>query len=358
MTDDLIINPGALPPRRAGFCWAAGWLTVLLMTIASTGGSAQVLTTEPATDTPNTAETDPTVLDTSTLYEMIHRASIEVLVDGRLAGSGIVVREDGRALTACHVVWPGDGEIEVMLPDRRRVSAQIIAIDRGHDLALLALPADADDYDYLPLRDTPTAPGADVYLFGAPIFRHATMLHGTVARAEPTFEFQPTDGAYIRCLHIQGSAPRGTSAGHVIGIQSGQMLSRDAPQGVVFAAPAGPAIALLDRGRSQRTPTLGMALEELWEQGADDLDRWPRGQSGVVPVRITPDSPADRAGLSRNTLIVAIDGRVVIYRDDVMSAVRNQRPGSRIAITILRPNGQRSIVELTLGLLEDGWLGE
>src|SRR5947209_20475788 len=91
----------------------------------------------------NAAPRDGGRLDGAALYERVRGASVEILVAGRQDGSGWFASDDGLVVTAAHVVWghvgrKGDGHrVEVMSAKVGRIDAEIVAIDRGHGIALL-----------------------------------------------------------------------------------------------------------------------------------------------------------------------------------------------------------------------------
>ncbi len=160
------------------------------------------------------------------LYERAQRAGVELIVDGHLDGSGVVVSSEGLVLTAAHLVHGERLEIRSRHLGRHRVA--VVAVDVGHDLALLRLPRRTEAYPHLQLAQRSPQPPADVYLYGSPLYRHGVLLRGTLARSSPTYEYQPQRGHYVRVTHVSGSSPVGTSGGpwldprgRIIGIQSG-----------------------------------------------------------------------------------------------------------------------------------------
>jgi S1-C subfamily serine protease len=54
----------------------------------------------------------------------------------------------------------------------------------------------------------------------------------------------------------------------------------------------------------------------------------------VVPAK---DGPAAKAGLTKESLITAIDGKPVAFIDDLMAAVRSKRPGEEVTLQVLDP---------------------
>ena len=111
------------------------------------------------------------------LYKKISPACVEILVGGRLDGSGAIVCSSGLVLTACHVIRKQKQEIRSALsPQLGRKQLNLIATYRGSDLALLRLPKSDTPYPALPLAKSIPTEGKRVFLLGSPIFRHHLLL--------------------------------------------------------------------------------------------------------------------------------------------------------------------------------------
>lgn len=75
----------------------------------------------------------------SAVVALAQRSLVKVGNGRRGAGAGIIVRSDGLILTNAHVV-AGD-QIDVVLPSKQTLPAQVLAIDEELDLALLSVGA-------------------------------------------------------------------------------------------------------------------------------------------------------------------------------------------------------------------------
>ena len=145
------------------------------------------------------------------LYARLKQASIEVLVDDHLNGSGCLIAADGLAITAAHVIGRPGVRVEVLSPVAGRRTAEVVAVDLGHDLALLRAEPRDGGYPFLPVADALPPAGTEVYLLGTPIFRHAVLFRGTVACEEPSFEH--LNPGYVAVTTLAATAPSGTSGG-------------------------------------------------------------------------------------------------------------------------------------------------
>ena len=295
------------------------------------------------------------------VYHAVAAASLEIIVDGHLAGSGVVVDPAGWALTAGHAVIGAHGKVEVRSAVLARTVVEVTALDRGHDLALLRLPRRDMPYVAAPLADALPPVGTQVFLIGAPLFRHEVLFSGHVARDGLTFEYRPDQGHYMQVALLAAASPLGTSggpwfdrSGHVIGIQSGYIRDGNVPVGVAQIGPTRAVRALATRRTRAQTPSIGVALEELWEHPADVVARYPAGAQGTLIVRLSPDGPAERAGVRPMDLVTHVDDAPVTLRDEVLGAIWRRPPGAMVRLRLWRPGDGARDVTLTTISLEGG----
>jgi len=286
------------------------------------------------------------------LYRSARQASVFVLADGRHRGSGFFADPDGLIVTAAHMVKGTTKGLEVVSPAVGRLEAERVAIDLGHDLALLRVPKRREPYPWLPVAPQMPAPGEEIFLFGDPVFRHRLFLGGPVALLEPTYDYSPGTGCYIRVFFIAGTSPEGTSGGcwvdrrgRAVGVQSGYLNSTKAPAGIAMAGPPDAIRRLLATQTSPATTTLGTRLDELWTQPPGFIARFPKGTQGIVTVVPQKDGPVAKAGLTKESLITAIDGQPVLYIDDAMGIIRSKKPGDEVTLEVMDPGkpAQRTV---------------
>lgn len=299
----------------------------------------------------------------ATVFETARPASLEILVNGRHSGSGVVVDPKGMALTAAHVVASHQNRLEVLSPTAGRLAAELVAVDWGHDMALLRLPAKDQAYRAVELAKQAPTVGEEIYLFGVPIFRRPMLQRGMVSLPENGYEYYGNHHLYVSVRYVSVTIQHGTSGGpwlnaqgQLVGVQSGSLLDNGAMAGVAFMGPLPAARGLLNRQHSASTPSLGLAVEELWQHGEEQLKRFPPNTEGLVARAIRDDGPAARAGFHEWDLIQAVDDRPVQRVHELLDYVRSKRPGDSVRLKILAPDGagQRE-QDVTLGELEVGW---
>ena len=286
--------------------------------------------------------------DGAAIYETLRRASVEILIDGRMTGCGCFVDAEGLVLTAAHVVKGRKDGIEVLSPVLGRRTARRVAADPGHDLALLRVSGAGKPCPSLAVAARMPPPTAGVLLFSSPLWRHDLVLKGSVAKLAPSYCWQPALRCYVRCFYIAGASPVGSSGGcwvnargRIVGVQLGYLNNQDgSPVGIAFASPPDAIRRLLAAGRSQEAATLGGAMEELWTQSAGFIARLPKGTRGIVTPTLYKDGALARADLTKETIITGAEGRPVVYLDDLLTIVRSKKPGDEITLTVIEPIGK------------------
>jgi len=294
------------------------------------------------------AESRPAADDAKPLYDRVRAASVKILVNGRQAGSGCFVRPDGVVLTACHVVRNPKKHIEIISPLAGRLTAKRIATDYGHDLALLRVEGGPKKYPYLEVAPRMPAALEDVILFSSPIWRHDLALKGSVARPETSYCWQQSLDSYMRCIYIGGASPVGSSGGcwvdshgRIVAVQGGYLNHADkSPVGIAYASPPDAIARLVSGKEGGQIATLGAACEELWTQSEGFIARLPKGTRGIVSPRLMKGGALMKAGLTRETVILAVDGKDVEYLDELLGKVRSKKPGDEITLKVIEPIGK------------------
>ena len=277
--------------------------------------------------------------------QRLQAAAVEILVNGRLAGSGAVIDRDGIVLTAAHVANGKDLRIEVLLADKSRIPATVHGKDASHDILLLRLPKQSGGYNAIGLARKLPLVGSKAYLVGTPFFRHRLFFTGTVAQTHESAEF--LNPHYVEVFYIQSASPHGTSGGawvngngQVIGLQSAMLFVNNAPHGIAFVAPLSAIRNLLNAPQTIAVASAGFAVEELWEQPPNYLQRVTDGTTGLVIKVIVAGSPLEKAQVPIGAILTSVDGKPVQTRDSFINAIRAHKPGEEVTLTIRAPDNE------------------
>ncbi|HEX7573774.1 MAG TPA: PDZ domain-containing protein, partial [Bacteroidota bacterium] len=91
---------------------------------------------------------------------------------------------------------------------------------------------------------------------------------------------------------------------------------------------------------------LGVAIQDVTPRLAREKEL--HVKSGALVNNVTEESPADKAGIREDDVIVEFNGKSVEESDDLQSAVRSALPGDKTSVTFYRGQEKKSL-EVTLG---------
>lgn len=290
------------------------------------------------------------------LYRRCQAACVEVLVDGRHAGSGWFATPDGLLVTASHLFGDATGiRIEVLSDDDTRMPATLVALDRGHDLAVLRTGSRRGSGQWLPFAHKAPVVGEEIFQYGAPLFRSGTLQVGRIGSGRTAFEYYGDLREYVEVVHVSGMMQGGTSGGpwlnargEVVGLQSGVMSMDGRPVGIAYLVPAEFVRVLLGTMHDAQTPSLGLGVDELWQQSEEFLRKLPDGSEGLVVSVLQEDGPAAKAGLRVQDVITSVDGAKVIRIRELLRKIRAHHPGDTVLLGVITPGSagvvQRAVV--------------
>ncbi|MCX7804421.1 MAG: trypsin-like peptidase domain-containing protein [Planctomycetota bacterium] len=271
-------------------------------------------------------------------------------------GSGIIVGSEGEILTNEHVVR-GAEKIAVELHDRRRFEGRVIGSDIHSDLAVLRIPVSG--LKPIPLGDSSDdiRPGQWVVAVGSPFGLSNTVTVGVVSALNRSFFRSGGDTYYGNLIQTDAAVNRGNSGGalldlrgRLIGVNTVIFSQTGAYQGVGFAIPVNTVrerLPLLRQGREIQYGWLGVEPRDLTPDIAAAFNM--RDLSGVFVARVVPNSPAERAGIRRGSVILSVNGRALASHHDLIGAVERCPVGREAELEIVSPDGTRRRLKVRIG---------
>ena len=268
-------------------------------------------------------------------------------VDG--GGSGVVITPDGFVLTSAHVVAGADRGVASFV-DGRELTVEVVGADPLSDLAVLRtepselVPAELGDAETLQV-------GQLVVAIGNPNGFAGSVTAGVVSalgRSLPTRSGSATR-IVENVIQTDAALNPGNSGGaladgdgRVVGINTavaGVGLGLAVPINTTTRTIVG---ALMSEGRFRRA-YIGIAGDSrpLPPRLASALGR----KRGVEVVQVVEGSPADRAGLRAEDLIVEVGGSPVAGVDDLQRLMAGDVIGRTVSARVLR-RGDELEVEL------------
>lgn len=268
------------------------------------------------------------------------------------SGSGVIIDKSGIVLTNNHVV-AGGGKIVVKLHDGREFVATEAKTDPNTDIAVVRVKVDGDlpaavmgDSDAMRIGDW-------VLALGQPFGLQDTVTAGIISAKQRNVaitkhaEFLQTDAA-INPGNSGG--PLVNLEGEVIGINTAINSTSGGNQGVGFAIPVNVAkwvsSQLLKDGKVHRA-YLGVGIQPVTQELAGQFGM--KVPSGALVTEVFPDSPAAKAGIQSQDVIVEFAGRPITHAGQLPAIAGRSPIGSKQPVVVLR-DGKK--VQLTMTLRE------
>jgi serine protease Do len=298
------------------------------------------------------------------------------------SGSGVILTADGYIATNNHVVDNAD-KIEVILSNKRKVTAKIIGKDPNTDLALLKV--DVTGLPFVKMGNSDNVQiGEWVLAVGFPLDLQTTVTAGIVSAKtrsigiigsdqnrptrEEIEEYERTgkmpertgNTAIEAFIQTDAAINPGNSGGalvnangELIGINSAIASETGRNVGYGFAIPVNLAKKILEDFKEFGTVKrgyLGVSFpnprneeEVLAEKGLD-----PSKVQGVYVLDVVAGGAAQAAGVKAGDIIKKMDGVRVYDSPDLQEKIGRRRPGDRVALTLQRADGSSKDLTVTL----------
>lgn len=263
----------------------------------------------------------------------------------RGVGSGFIIDPKGYILTNHHVI-DGATRITIGLLTGERFPGKVIGIDKETDLAVIKIDADRD-LPVMKLGDSNASQVGDwVLAIGSPFGLDQTVTAGIISKKER----QPYPGAnFQQFIQTDAAINRGNSGGplvnmhgEAIGVNSQIATLTGDYNGIGFALPSNEAKfvcgQLLSNGKVKRG-FLGVTLDSVRGEFAR-VYKLPDAKGAIV-ADVSQDSggqptPAAKAGLQVNDVIIEFNGQQVQDHNDLIAKVAGTAVGQTVALTFLR----------------------
>ena len=244
------------------------------------------------------------------------------IVDG--LGSGVLISNDGKVLTAAHVVQTADVAC-VEFPDGQAIIARVIGSDIRSDVALLQLKETPRGVTPVTLGDSDKVEvGDQIFVIGAPYGISQTLSVGHLSgrhrlpgsnESATAVEFLQTDAA-VNTGNSGG--PMFDMEGNVIGLVSSIMSHSGGSEGLAFATSANTAKQLLLEHKPFWSGIDGLVVTGALAKALNVPQA-----AGVLVQRIGEGSIGSRLGINPGTLRVTIQGTDILIGGDVILDVNN-----------------------------------
>ena len=282
-----------------------------------------------------------------------NRANTYSIVSGRTelveqaTGSGVVITTQGHVVTNYHVV-EGASDVQVLWQDQY-LSAEVVGVDELTDLAVLRVTENVT----LPAVQMGSAEEVRVgdwaIVIGNPLGQQFadTVTVGVISALNRELE----DSSIVKMIQTDAAINSGNSGGgmfntkgELIGIPSIKFSTSGEDgvasiEGIAMAIPmdvVGPVVnSLIQYGKVTR-PKLGISVMTLRGSEEPTDGRIP---AGVYVSAVTKGSPAQKAGIQVDDIIIRVDGERVMRHTDLTNRIASHAAGDSVTLTIVRIPG-------------------
>lgn len=267
----------------------------------------------------------------------------------RGSGSGVIIRPDGYIVTNNHVV-AGATSIQVTLNNNQQYEATVVGTDPATDVAIIKV--DATNLPAIALGNSDALRlGEWVLAIGSPLGAQlrSTITAGIVSAKGRSMPDNSGEFKIESFIQTDAAVNPGNSGGalvnkkgELVGINTAIVSQTGSYTGYSFAVPVNivkrVADDLMDFGSVKRA-LLGITMGTVDKKFADEMKL--SSVSGVYINEVLKGSAAEKAGLKKNDVIVAIDGQKVMDASSVQAKVNNYHPGDKATITYIRDGKQQ-----------------
>lgn len=274
-------------------------------------------------------------------------------------GTAFFVSSDGLLMTNRHVADDDKATYTVLLNDGRKLTAKVVATHPSNDIAFLKV--DGGGFPFLEISQAEAQLGQPVIAIGNALgeFRN-TVSVGVVSglgRSITAGSFYGSDAEQLdSIIQTDAAINQGNSGGPLIGddgtvIGMNTAVATDA-QNIGFAIPASDLRSALASYREHGRivlPYIGVrympVTKELKDRNKLDVDY------GVLVLRgdtaedlaVVPGSPADKAGIRENDIILDVDGVKLTEETGLAGIIRRKSAGDQVKLKVLSRGKEREV---------------
>lgn len=265
-------------------------------------------------------------------------------------GTGFIITEDGLILTNKHVAQGTDAKLSVITSTGESYEAKVLSLDPSNDIAVLKI--EAKNLPVVKFGDSDGLKvGQRVVAIGNALGQYQNTVTAGVLSAKDRTITANDNGNVERLegiLQTDAAINPGNSGGPLTNL-SGEVIGMNTAidangQTIGFAIPINivkPAItSVIETGQIVR-PFLGVhylpITNEIAELNKLSVKRGALIQAGsTTDVAVLPGSPADKAGLQANDIIIKINNDELTENKGLAYILQKYKPGDAVEITYLR----------------------
>jgi serine protease Do len=272
----------------------------------------------------------------------------------RSLGSGVIVDPKGYIITNNHVVDKAD-KIRVNLmgdPETVTYTATVVGVDSETDLAVIKIDAKKPLPSARLGNSDAMNVGDWVLAIGSPFGLNETVTAGIVSaigrNIVPGRQFESFIQTDAAINPGNSGGPLVNMNGEIIGIKTAIYTSGGGYQGVGFAMPSNTVVnvynQLIGPDHKVLRGSIGVQFNAVPNPA---VARVYGVNSGVTIASVTPNGPAEKAGLKTGDTIVSVNGKPIKNGDELVADISALKPGTTAKLGYVR-NGKESSAEVTV----------
>ena len=253
-------------------------------------------------------------------------------------GSGVIISPEGYILTNHHVIAAAD-EIEIGLNDGRSAKAIVIGSDPETDLAVIKI--DMKGLPSITFGHSDQAEVGDIVLaIGNPFGLGQTVTMGIISALGRTLGIN----TYENFIQTDAAINPGNSGGalvdikgNLIGINTLIYSRSGGSLGIGLSIPTIVAKKIMEQIIQTGNVTrgyIGVEVQDLTKELAESFRL--TNNKGALIAGVYPEGPADRAGIKRGDILIAVEGKPVTNSSDMLNLIAALSPGQTTTLMILR----------------------
>jgi serine protease Do len=267
-------------------------------------------------------------------------------------GSGFIIDERGYILTNNHVIEKAD-KIKVRLSDEQEFDAAVVGRDPKTDIALIKIET-TNPLQAVTMGDSDKLQvGEWLIAIGNPFGLEHTVTAGIVSAKGRVIGSGPYDDFIQTDASINpgnSGGPLINMRGEVVGISTAIIAGGT---GIGFAIPINMAKQIVPQLKERGEVTrgwLGVMIQRVTPELAKQFGL--ETSEGALVAQVVEDSPAEKAGIKREDIIIEFDHKKIHKMSELPKIVANTQVGKQVEVKVIR-QGREEKLKIEVGELKE-----